>query len=83
MSIVVPKGNYNLSDIEIQIAKELLKTHDGTEETIWGRLDTAAKGFMVPPDNNTPVRGPWTTAGTCCRSSGRALPIIPSSAAAP
>lgn len=55
MSIVVPKGNYNLSDIEIQIAKELLKTHDGTEETIWGRMDTAAKGFMVPPDNNTPA----------------------------
>jgi hypothetical protein len=29
------------------------------------------------------IRGPWTTVGTCCRSSGRALPIIPSSAAAP
>ena len=44
MVILVPKGNYNLSDIEIQIAKELLKTHDGTATTIWGRMDTAAKG---------------------------------------
>jgi hypothetical protein len=29
------------------------------------------------------IRGPWMTVGTCCRSSGRALPIIPSSAVTP
>eukprot|EP01049_Picozoa_sp_SAG25_P011321 SAG25_NODE_1367_length_3195_cov_3.097222_1_plen_97_part_00 len=42
-TITISPGNYNLSDLEIQIARELLETNDGSATCIWGRMNAMAR----------------------------------------
>jgi hypothetical protein len=62
-TITIPPGNYNLSDLELQIARELLETNDGSATCIWGRMNAMAQEIKANHELSPSEDGMTTAAG--------------------
>jgi hypothetical protein len=62
-TITIPPGNYNLSDLELQIARELLETNDGSATCIWGRMNAMAQEIKAHHELSPSADGMTVAAG--------------------
>jgi hypothetical protein len=62
-TITIPPGNYNLSDLELQIARELLETNDGSATCIWGRMNAMAREIQAHHELSPSADGMTVAAG--------------------